>query len=209
MDKFDELFDNSRLPNILSMAKTLSKEECGHIYNYMNKYKPSVVLEFGTQFGCSTAVFLQISEWLNLDIDLHSWDIVDQIKPQCVDKLKFKFHKCDITGNEEEIITRYVPDMVFLDAHPYAITKGLMKSCLKHKIDFLCHDISLPIFERAKERSNGFTNTDPSTLAEWELYLLGELISPSLLEDDSFEDNNVSVNCYRDKFGLAIIEVKK
>lgn len=208
MNGFDKLFDNSDLGRILGMAKTLSKEECRQIYNYMQEHKPKVILEFGVQYGCSTAVFLHISEWLGLDIELHSWDIVDCIKTECVDRDKFSFHSQDVTGKENRIIEEYNPDMIFLDAHPYAITKGLMESCLVNKVDFLCHDVSPAIFERARERTHGFTNKSPETMAEWELYLLGELISPTLLTEDVFENELLKVKCYRDRFGLAVVEIK-
>ena len=208
MSEFDELFDGSKLPYILSMAKTLSKEECKQIYIYMEKHKPKKILEFGVQFGCSTAVFLQISKWLGLDIELHSWDIIDIVKSDCVSKKDFIFHKEDITGREDQTIVKYNPDMVFLDAHPYYLTKGLMHSCLDRKIDFLCHDVGLQVFNRAKIRSNNFKDKSNSNMAEWELYLMSELIDKSLLKEDFFENEICKVICCRDRFGIAIVEFK-
>lgn len=206
MRKFDELFDQSALPKILGMAKTLSKEECRQIYNYMEEYRPKVVLEFGVQFGCSTAVFLQISKWLELDIELHSWDIVDVIKKACVSKNDFVFHQEDITGHEEEIIVQYNPDMVFLDAHPYYMTKALMTACVKNKINFLTHDVVKNLYDELKIRSDNFQKLD--TCGQWELYILAELFSPTLIDMDYFEDDKVEIRCYRDKYGLSIIKVK-
>jgi len=208
MQNFDKFFNGSRLSLVLEKAKTLSKAECQAIYLYFIRHSPRTILEFGTQYGCSTRVFLEISKWLEIPIQLHSWDVVDTIKENCVSKADFIFHKEDITGSEEEIIHEYKPDLVFLDAHPYALTKGLISSCLRNKVNFLCHDVSKKIYDRAKIRSNNFTNFAPSTMAEWELYLLCELINPILLNEDFFEDNEVKVTCFRERFGLAIVENK-
>lgn len=206
MSKFDELFDNSKLPEILKMAKTLSKEECRQIYLYMEEYKPKVVLEFGVQFGCSTAVFLQISKWLDLDIELHSWDIVDVVKSSCVNKKDFSFHVEDITGKEEETLLKYQPDMIFLDAHPYHMTKALMKACVKHKINFLTHDVNKRLYDGLEARSGNFKRLE--TYGAWELYVLAELFSPVLIEEDYFENDEVEIRCYRDIWGLCVVKVK-
>jgi len=206
MSKFDDLFDGSTLPKILGMVKTLSKEECRQIYNYMEEYRPKKILEFGVQYGCSTAVFLKISTWLGLDIELHSWDIVDVIKKECVDKKHFNFHLADITGHEDEIISKYNPDMVFLDAHPYHMTKALMLSCVKNKVNFLTHDVSRDLYDELRIRSNDFKMLQ--TYGAWELYILAELFSPILIDEDCFEDSKVQIRCYRDKYGLSIVKIK-
>jgi len=206
MSKFDELFDNSKLPKVLSMAKTLSKEECRQIYIYMEEYKPKKVLEFGVQFGCSTAVFLEISKWLGLDIELHSWDIIDVVKSECVSKGDFSFHQDDITGSEEEIILKYKPDMIFLDAHPYHMTKALMLACVKHKVNFLTHDVNKSLYDGLKKTSDNFKKLN--TYGAWELYILAEVFSPILIDEDYFENDKVQIACYRDIWGLSIIKVK-
>lgn len=208
MENFDQLFDDSNSSEILAMAKTLSKEECRQIYYYMGKRKPKKILEFGVQYGCSTAVFLKISEWLGLDIELHSWDILDLVKKKCVNKKDFHFHVDDITGREDKVMSEYNPDLIFLDAHPYHLTKRLMEYCINNKVDFMCHDVSDDIFERAKKRSKGFTDFSSSTMAEWESYLLAKLIDPSILKNDFFENEICTVSCYRDRFGLAVTEFK-
>ncbi|MFA7220036.1 MAG: hypothetical protein WC119_06045 [Synergistaceae bacterium] len=206
MNDFDEMFDKSDLPRVLGMAKTLSKEECRQIYNYMKEYSPKKILEFGVQFGCSTAVFLRISEWLGLNIELHSWDILDVVKKECVNRNDFHFHKEDISGREEEIIASYNPDMVFLDAHPYHLTKALMLSCLKHKVNFMTHDVAKDLYSDLRKRSDGFKNLD--AYGQWELYIMTELFSDTLAVNDHFENDQVDITCYRDKYGLSIIKIK-
>lgn len=203
---FDDHFDNSKLASVLKKAKTLSKEECRAIYSYMETHRPKTILEFGVQFGCSTRAFLEMSEWLGLDINLHSWDIVDVIKKACVQRDQFTFHKEDITGKEEEVILKHKPDMIFLDAHPYYMTKALMQVCLKHKINFLTHDVAYRLYEALGKRSQNFQNKDE--YGAWELYILAELFSQNLLTDDSYEDDRVRITCIRDEWGLAIVEVK-
>jgi len=209
MMDFDLLFDRSDLPYVLKQAKTLSKEECRAIYNYFEEYKPKRILEFGTQYGCSTRVFIEISKWFGLDAEVHSWDINCQIRKDCVDRNSFTFHQEDITGKEKHIIDTFRPDLVFLDAHPYELTKNLMTVCIEKDINFMCHDVSVEIYERSKLRSNNFTNKNPSNGTEWELYLLKELISKDIINRDFFENDKIIVECVRDRFGLAIIKTKK
>lgn len=203
---FDDLFDKSKLPYVLKQAKTLSKEECRAIYEYMKEYRPKTILEFGVQYGCSTGVFVEISKWLDLKIDLHSWDIIDAIKKDCVNKKDFTFHKEDISGNEDRILEKYKPDMIFLDAHPYSMTKKLMQSCLNRKINFLAHDVALRLYNVLKKGSNNFA--DKSFYGAWELYILAELFSQNLLDNDTYESEKVSITCVRDQWGLAIVKVK-
>jgi hypothetical protein len=203
---FDILFNESDLPWVLKQAKTLSKNECFEIFEYMQRYKPINIIEFGVQYGCSTSVFLEIAKWMNHKIVLNSWDIRDSVK--CADKKEFKLHIEDITGREE-VILDYAPDLVFLDAHPYVLTKNIVQICLREKIDFMCHDVSVDIYNRAKQRSNNFTNHSPLTMAEWELYVLCELINEDLVSKNFFENENLTVRCIRDKYGLAIIQHKR
>jgi len=203
---FDKLFDGSRLPFVLKQAKTLSKEECRAIFCYMEENRPKTMLEFGTQFGCSTGVFVQFSKWLGLDVRIHSWDIRDQVNKICVDRKDFTLHIEDVTGREEKTIIKYCPDMVFLDAHPYCMTKALMLACLKHKINYLTHDVAINLYEDLKIRSKNFTKLN--TYGAWELYILTEIFSNSLLVEKRYEDDRAIVEIIRDKYGLSIIKVK-
>jgi len=205
---FDELFDNGCLPKVLKVNRSLSKEECRHIYNYMNEKNPKVMFEFGAQNGCSTKSFVEMAKWVNIGFSLHSWDIVDELK--CISKKEFNFHLEDVTGNEEFIFDKYHPDFVFLDAHPYELTRNLIKICLKRKIDFIMHDIAYSIgLQRTCERTNGFTDLSVKTNANWELFLLGVLINTKIWHDDYYENDVLEVKCIRDSCGLAIIKFKR
>lgn len=206
--EFDEFFDNSNLPDMLKRAKTLSKKECNGIFDYMRDKKDIILLEFGTQYGCSTAVFLQIAKHLEININLHSWDVMDIVKKDIVDKRDFSLHIENITGREKFIFNEYKPNLVFLDAHPYDLTKNIVSICLERKIDFMCHDVSPEIYERTKRQTDNFINKSIKTKAAWELLILMELISESLLTSNGFTNDKIRVNCIRDKYGLAIIENK-
>jgi len=204
MLKFDELFDKSALPKVIKMAKTLSKEECRAVYGYMQQKKPQVILEFGVQYGCSTAVFIEMAKWLDIKLQLHSWDLADLVK--CSDRKEFKLHIEDVTGKEEETILKYRPNMIFLDAHPYRLTKKLMLLCLKYKIDFLTHDVAVDIYKELGERTNNFQNKEE--YGAWELYILRELFGDKVVTDNEFENEQVRIKMVRDKYGLSIVEVK-
>jgi len=203
---FDNAFDNSKIPEILKKTKTISKEEWRAIYQYIEEKHPSTIFEFGAEYGVSAFAFLEMANWLKIKVDFHSWDIVDRIK--CVDKTRLQYHLDDITGREHIEFDKYKPDLVFLDAHPYVLTKNIIKICLSRKINFMCHDVGLNIWEKAKHFSNNFTSGFTHCRVAWELYVLMELIDKSLLEKDFFENDKVKVRMIRDMYGLAIVEVK-
>jgi len=203
--QFDFLFCGSRMEKILKKDKTISKVEARAIFSYMKENRPIRIMEFGVRYGCSTAAFKEMSKWIGYGIILDSWDLVDKVKYQ--DKKTFSLHLEDISGRECEILDQYKPDMVFLDAHPYKLTKNLMQGCLDKKIDFMAHDISLPLLERVRKESNGFKNKDVYT--PWEAYLIGELISEDLWSKDTFENGDISAVCTRDLYGLIVVKHKR
>jgi hypothetical protein len=206
MSDFDLLFDNSDLPNVLSKAKTLSKEECRQIDGYFRERKPITILEFGVQHGCSTRAFLDMAAWSNLEIDLHSWDIKDTVRH--VDKKRFSLHIEDICGRESDVFDKYDPDLVFLDAHPHDLTRNLMQECLKRKVDFMCHDVCYAIgHDAAKLRSNNWTKKNTLDV-QWELYHLCDLVDDSLWKNDSYENDELTVSLCRDRYGLGIVRFK-
>ena len=207
--EFDDFFGSNNLPEILKKAKTLSKNECNSVFEYMRGKKEITLFEFGTQKGCSAAVFLQIGKYFGIKMDLHSWDIKDLVQKSVVNKKDFTLHIEDITNRERVVFDKYRPNLVFLDAHPYELTKNIVSICLERKIDFMCHDVSLDIYERTKNRTCNLSDKSNGNGGTWELPIMGELISESLLTHDSFENEKLIVNCVRDKYGLAIIKFKR
>lgn len=189
---FDSLFDSSELPKVLSKAKTLSKKECKAVYNYMERIRPKRMIELGTHFGCSTLAFRLMSDWLDLNMEIHSSDIVDCVS--VIPKTSFEFHLEDLTGRMKDTIYKYSPDFVFLDVHSFFLVLETMQECLMNKVDMLLHDVS-------------FEHLDIKKRA-WELPLLGELISSILWNKDLYEDDKLQVTCVRDRLGLAIVEMK-
>lgn len=207
---FDTFFDGSVLPKVIKMDRTLSKKECEHVYDYFKVYRPKLMFEFGVQFGCSSRIFLEISKNLNTQTVLHSWDIRDAIKKQVINREDFSLHIEDVTGREKSVFDKYNPDMVYLDAHPYLLTKNIMEICIERRINFMTHDVVSSIgYERTKKRTNNFTDFSIQTNANWELYLLCKLFNDTLWKNDNYEDEKVSVKCIRDSCGLAIIKFKK
>lgn len=200
---FDNNFDSSVLPAILRRAKTLSKEECRVAFNYMEKYRPRLLCELGTQYGCSTRAFLEMSKWLGLDLIIHSWDVLDTVR--CIDKKDFFYHLEDISGHELEWLETYKPDFIFFDCHIFALLKTAIKLCLYNKIDFMVHDMAL--YERASRESDNFQNFNVVT--QWEAFLIPELIDKSLLTVDYFENNSLTAICCRERFGICSVVMKR
>lgn len=204
MANFNDFYKKSKMADILKKAKTLSAVECRAVFKYMKTYKPKTILEFGVQYGCSTRMFIEIAKSLGYKLNLHSWDIEEGYR--FVKSNQFTFHKEDITGREKKIIEEYKPNLIFLDAHPYNLTKNLMELCVDKKINFMAHDISL--LERCRKQTGGFKNKKV-VQTPWEAYLIGKVIDESLWTKDLFENDKLIARCIRDKFGLAIVEHKK
>lgn len=204
MSVFDDFYLANKLEQIMTKAKTLSKKECEAIYFYLQKKKPLVLMEFGVQHGCSTRFFIDAITSLNLATKIHSWDIVDQIR--YADRSKFTFHRENITGHELDVVEKYNPDLIFLDAHAYHMTKSLMEICMDRKIDFICHDVGIEFKDLVYRQSNAYKNKN--VYIQWESYLLSELISPTIWETNSYEDDKVQLTFIRDRYGICIAEMK-
>ena len=201
---FDYLFNQSGLSQMLSKAKTLSKEECRLLFEYVSRKKPRTILEFGTQYGCSTKVFLEIAKWLGIPLILHSWDIIDVVKE--VSKRDFIFHLENVTGRELPIIEEYQPDFVFLDGISFELAKNMMNICLSKKIDFMLHSITRALYERVRIASNNFTFFD--MYVPWESYLLVKLAGLDMLDKDFFENSEFKITCRKELYGVCIVEMK-
>jgi len=208
LTEFNKWFESTDLPNILNKAKTIDRKECFEIYKYFIQYRPSVIFEFGVQFGCSTRFFLELAKHLNLNVNMHCFDIKNIIK--FVEPNQITMHIEDITNKVEEVFNSLPkPDLIFLDAHPYQLTKILVQKCLEEKINFMAHDTSQEIgkIETAK-RTNNFTNFSNSIVAAWELYILCELISQDLWTNPEYHNDKLDLNITTGRYGLAICQHK-
>jgi len=183
------LTKDPELIHALSLAKTLTMPEVLFLAEYLEKKRPKRILEFGTQYGCSAFAFKKISDRFDLGIEVHSWDIHDQRKPELKDA--FTFH-CENFMNINFMIQD--DDVLFLDAHDYRLTSYLMHNCIDCKRDFMCHDVSSDSFDIRRR--------------EWELPLLGELIHPAVWTEDHYENKDLTVDKLVDKFGVAIVRHK-
>jgi len=204
--EFDELYEKSNLENVLALAKTLVKEECGAVYEYMAKKRPTRMMEMGVQFGCSSRVFLEIAKWLSIDLKLDSFDIQDRDRSDCVDRREFNLHIENIEGRELEVIERLKPDVIYFDAHVYKMTRRMMEICVEKKIDFMAHDVSIALYESVRDRTNGFKDKD--TYAPWELPVMEELLGKEVVDSDFIDRTDYSIKFVRSKWGVAILSHK-
>ena len=206
-NEFEDLFDNSVLPETINKSKTVSKEECKNIYEYLKECNPKKILEFGTGAGISCTAFLTMSKWLNIELDFHTWDVKRPKKlMQYADRTKFVFHGDDVTGRETNVLDEHKPDLIFLDAHAYRLLNNIVSLCLERKINFMMHDVSDGNLQTIKASSGDFKNKD--TYGAWEPYVFGNLISEDIWTSDYYENDLLTVNCIRDLYGLAIVRFK-
>jgi hypothetical protein len=205
MQRLQKIWQDNEIAKMTDVVKTLSFAESSFIFKYIEKHKPKVILEFGTQHAVSTRIFYEICKSFGYEPTIHCFDIVDEIK--YISKDKIIFHQEDITGIELAVINELTPDLIFLDAHPYELTSNLVDICLAQKINFMAHDVSLEIHERARVQSDNFQNKSKYT--NWELFILMEKINNDLDKLNHYSNEEMAINIIRDRFGLAVIEFKK
>ena len=205
MEALQKIWAENNISQMTDVVKTLSFTESSFIFNYIAKHKPKVIFEFGTQHAVSTRIFYEICKSFGYEPTIHCFDVVDEIK--YIDKDKIVFHHEDITGREQQFISDLKPDLIFLDAHPFQLTSNLVDICLAEKIDFMAHDVSLEIHERARVQSDNFQNKGKYT--NWELFILMEKIDKDLDKLDHYSSAEMTIDIIRDRFGLAVIEFKK
>lgn len=188
--------------------KTLSTAEAFIIYLLLKRYRPASIVEIGTQFGRSTRRIIDAKNHLALPSPVICYDVVDHV--QHFSPSEAALHLNDVTHTvSEDVLDRYPPGLLFLDAHPYYLLKNVTAGVLRHPKPWILviHDcgkgLCNPNMTLARE-----ARTVTSTTGIWERHVLAELFGipdPLSAALDHIEAARHRLDIFDTQHGLAVI----
>jgi len=162
----------------LGEYKTLNTEETFIIFIIMKLYKLETIVEIGTLLGKSTRRIIDIKTTLKQNILIKCYDIVNSV--QYFKPSEAQLILKDITNSiKKDVIDNYkTPTLIYLDAHPYDITKNVILETLQSDNHFLIiHDCG----EILCNPQMTISRNDPITsiTGHWERYVLADVFGLS------------------------------
>jgi hypothetical protein len=160
----------------LGEFKTLNSEEAFIIFIIMKLFNIRSIVEIGTLLGKSTRRLIDIKNELKLPIQISCYDIVNKVKyfkpNEAVLNVK------DITKSiKEDVINNYeIPGLIYLDAHPYDITRNTINEVLSTDNWILAiHDCGAALCNPNMSISKDNPGAITSLTGHWERYVLSEI----------------------------------
>ena len=126
----------------LGQVGTLSSEEAFVIHCLCARFKPPDLIEIGTHQGKSTRRILDSLAHLQLETAVICYDIENLVQYFSRDEATLRLH--DVTDSvERDILDRYTPGLIYLDAHPWHLLKNVIAAVLRREDWLLAiHDCS-------------------------------------------------------------------
>jgi hypothetical protein len=214
LDKYDQYlsFSESKgYKNILGETKTLCVEEAFLIYLAAQITKPRTFCEIGTQYGKSTRRILDIFNELTLHPTSYCFDITKEIKFITDDEVEFRLH--DLTNDfEHEVLETLSPELIFLDAHPYALLKTIIRgfvnwSCTIPAI-LAVHDCSPGLYRSKMPIPKDRPSSISSHSGLWERHVLAEIFQVQNEQLDDLKTQSHHLKIFSTPHGLALIAPK-
>ena len=159
----------------LGQIGTLSSEEALVLHCLCARFQPPEFIEIGTHQGKSTRRILDSIAHLQLETRLTCYDIEDLVEHFSPDEATLLLH--DVTDTvEPDILDRYAPGIIYLDAHPWHLLKNVIAAVLRRQDWLLAiHDCS-PILCNPKMT---ISKAEPSLITartgHWERHVLAEV----------------------------------
>ncbi len=193
---------------LLGETKTLCLEESFLIYLAAKNNLPQNFCEIGTQYGKSTRRILDIFRLLNVSPISYCYDIAKEI--QFVSEKEVCFNLHDLTSDFEiEVLTKYSPELIFLDAHPYELLKKVISEFIKwsnsHPSILAIHDCSSGLFLPKMRIPKNNPALVTSRTGLWERHVLAELFQ---VPDEKLDDHKTTTHhlkIFQTPHGLALI----
>lgn len=195
----------------LGQAGTTSSEEAFVIHCLLDSYQPPDLVEIGTYEGGSTRRILDSVAHLQSDTAVTTYDIVDIARYFQPDEATLVLR--DVTGRvETEILDRYEPGIIYLDAHPWQLLNDVVRGVLKRDDWILAiHDCS-PILCNPKMT---IPKDEPRLISartgHWERHVLAEVFGVANPLDerlDSLETETHILRVFPTQHGIALIMPK-
>jgi len=189
-------------------AKTLSDEEAFLIYLLLKVHKPRTIVEIGTQHGRSTRRIIDMCNWLELQVQIHCFDIANSV--QFFAPHEARLIVKDVTNSfDRDVAQELAPDFIFVDARPYHLLRNVLGHCMAgmRPIPVAVHDCGRHLCVKSMSLSKNDLNVSSAT-GVWERHVLAELFC---VEDPLSEQlNHVelarhSLSIFPTRHGLAVI----
>ena len=192
----------------LGQIGTLSSEEAFVIHCLTAIYQPPELIEIGTHQGKSTRRILDSIGHLQLKTRVTCYDIEDLAQYFSPDEATLVLR--DVTDSvERDILDRYPPGIIYLDAHPWHLLKNVVAAVLRREDWLLAiHDCS-PILCNPKMT---ISRDEPSLITmrtgHWERHVLAEVFGfadPLDARLNALETDTHLLRVFGTQHGLAVI----
>ena len=155
--------------------KHLCKEEAMLCYFAMERFRPELIVEIGTQYGVSTRKIIDIRNHLGIEANIECYDIEDQVKYFAADEATLNVQ--DVSSHlREEIFSKSSNGYLHLDAHPYYLTKDAILEAMRGK-DWVVtvHDCGKGLCNPKMEISRDQPELISSQTGHWERHVLADV----------------------------------
>jgi hypothetical protein len=184
-EEYEHLHRRQRYAQRFGERKTLNFEEAFAIYAVLAHRRPTQpVVEIGTQHGRSTRRILDMLKQLGLSNDVVCFDVADQVQDFEPDEAELRIE--DLTGRFREVVMEGIePSLVFLDAHPYHLTREVITEVLDRDVCVLAiHDCGRALCNPNMAIEKDDPNITSAT-GHWERHVLCEVFG---VEDPMSDD---------------------
>ncbi len=209
---YHSFHEEQRYAERLGERKTLCFEEAFLLFIILATVRPKTIVEIGTQYGGSTRRIIDMKNLLGLTSRVICFDIVDRVKHFSPSEAKLILK--DATGCfRQDVLQCYHPELILLDAHPYALIHEVINETLGDDGQpiLAIHDCSRGLCNPQMT----LTRDDPAITSRtgvWERHILAEIfgmddpLDPAL---DQLESPSHRLAVFGTPHGLAVLAPKR
>jgi len=208
-DRYRAFHREQRYEERFGERKTLNLDEAFVLYAALERLRPvGPIVEIGTQYGRSTRRILDMLDWMGLQRDVVCYDTVDQVEHFTPQEAELRVE--DLTGRfRSAVLEDLGPGIVFLDAHPYHLTKEVVETMLAdaHDSVLLIHDCGKALCNPDMTLAKDDLNITSAT-GHWERRVLCEVFGvddPMTDEIDYRETPTHTLTVMQTTHGLGVV----
>ena len=192
----------------LGQVGTLSSEEAFVIHCLIALWQPPELIEIGTHEGKSTRRILDSIAHLQVETQVTCFDIEDLVQYFSPYEARLVLH--DVTDAVElNILDRYPPGLIYLDAHPWRLLKNVIAAVLRRQDwPLVIHDCAPILCNPNMSISRDQPNLISARTGHWERHVLAEVfglddpLDPRL---NALETDTHQLRVFGTQHGLGVI----
>jgi hypothetical protein len=206
--EYRALHEQKEYARLLGESKTLVFEEAFLFFVAASLLRPQQVVEIGTQLGKSTRRLVDMLTYLKLNSRVTCFDIVNDVRFVSAAEVDLRIQ--DITDTfGENVLIPLAPELIFLDAHPYHLTRNAIAAYLKWSLTHPCilaiHDCSPAEYVPYMLISKGDPGAIGSNTGFWERHILSELFNTPNNKLDDLSTATHRLRVFNTPYGLGLI----